>query len=217
MTATKAKRIKSVTRARSACHHWLLHTEETVRCSLSGCAQTLSLISSALGLFTRKTVRCWLEYDTKILLLGRFSTRFFCSVCQNAWTNLTTMASLRMVAKLRAGVVGCTEPFRYALKTTRSPVKLLHTVNWNYCVGVVKGERYVVARVYRWDRRYCFVSSQVLHSSLLLSACTVHALLVWETDYRVPLNCQIVRLLSEGVMHVVVSILNCTTLKYTRL
>uniref|UniRef100_A0A8K9XT47 Calcium uniporter regulatory subunit MCUb n=1 Tax=Oncorhynchus mykiss TaxID=8022 RepID=A0A8K9XT47_ONCMY len=37
------------------------------------------------------------------------------------------MASLRMVAKLRAGVVGCTKPFRYALKTTRSPVKLLHT------------------------------------------------------------------------------------------
>lgn len=106
--------------------------------SLSGCAQTLSLISSALGLFTRKTVRCRLEYDTKILLLGRFSTRFFCSVCQNAWTNLTTMASLRMFAKLRAGVVGCTEPFLYALKTTRSPVKLLHTVNWNYGVGVVR-------------------------------------------------------------------------------
>lgn len=78
---------------------------------------------------------------------------FYCSVCQNAWTNLTTMASLRMVAKLRAGVVGCTKPFRYALKTTRSPVKLLHTVNWNYCVGVVKGECYTVARLYRWDRR----------------------------------------------------------------
>uniref|UniRef100_A0A4W5JKU2 Uncharacterized protein n=1 Tax=Hucho hucho TaxID=62062 RepID=A0A4W5JKU2_9TELE len=39
------------------------------------------------------------------------------------------MASLRMVAKLRAGVVGCTKPLRYALKTTRSPVKLLLTIH----------------------------------------------------------------------------------------
>ncbi|XP_064859877.1 calcium uniporter protein, mitochondrial-like isoform X2 [Oncorhynchus nerka] len=39
------------------------------------------------------------------------------------------MASLRMVSKLRAGVVGCTKPFPYALKTTRSPVKLLHTIH----------------------------------------------------------------------------------------
>lgn len=47
--------------------------------------------------------------------------------------------------------------------------------------------------------------------------------MVWETG-RVLMNCQIVRLLSEGVVHVAVSnmlvfvsILNGTTLKYTGL